>query len=110
MIHRGKYALQEKKVTGKEVFIVKMVGDCNDGDYITTEQEMSREQFESVVDELINIQNNFMSDWALKEYDNERDLDIPMTEWSENCHTLEKLEVTHIGMTGKHHDVILEPK
>lgn len=107
MIHRGKYALKEMKASGKEVFIIKLIGDYNDGDYITTENEVGREQFEGIVDELINLKKNFMGRGELREYYDEHDLNIPQTDWGENCHTLVTLKITHIGMTGKHSEVVL---
>lgn len=100
-----KYKL-EQIIPKKKYYEVYIKADSNDGDYITTIQKYDQEYFDEVVDEIINLKNNYMGSHQLENYHNVMDLDIPYNGWDGYCHTLEKLKVTMYDVDGKIYNVV----
>lgn len=99
-----RYALEEKQPQERDLFIVRIVGDSNDGDYVTTENSYSKKVFEKfVLDELIHL-NNYTDEEALNGYNNNgisEYLHIPYNGHDGYCHTLVKVVVEYIDKDGK---------
>ncbi|EJW14102.1 hypothetical protein M5X00_26230 [Paenibacillus alvei] len=101
-----KYTLSK---TGKRnIFIVTIVADSNDADYVTTEDIFSKAEFdEYVADALIDLLANYSGRHQLSDYPNEEDLSIPRNGWDGYCHSLKKMTIKHIDVNGEHWDVSL---
>lgn len=100
-----KYQLVEKGSELRETFVVTIIGDSNDADYVTETMNFNEEGFEEVLPELSNILNNFNDSGKLGEYENPMDLYIPFNGHDGYCHSLEKLTVEYIDHKGKIWDV-----
>jgi hypothetical protein len=97
------------KKSERELFIVTIVADSNDGDYITTINSYSRDVFdEYVVDGLIDLKEKADGQHKLESYKNEFDLDIPYNGYDGYCHTLEELVVEYIDENSVLLDVELQ--
>jgi hypothetical protein len=101
-----RYQLVEK--TGRELnsFKITIIADSNDGDYITETTLLSQSDFEEVLDEVINLRDNYGGRHQLEKYPNKMDLDIPHNGWDGYCHTIEELIVEFIDEDGKVWDVL----
>lgn len=100
----GKYKLVKREVLKEKVFRVIIKADSNDADYITTDETYTEEEFNDIIDDLINLKHNYSGRHELEDFPNESDLYIPSSEWG-RCHTLEKLTVTCEDIDGIIYDV-----
>ncbi|TVX86019.1 hypothetical protein [Paenibacillus agilis] len=99
-----KYTLS--KTEARNIFIVTIVGDSNDADYITTEEVYNKSDFdEYVVNALIDLMTNYSNNHQLENYPNKFDLSIPHNGWDGYCHSLESVTIKHIDDNGEHWDV-----
>lgn len=101
----GYYRLIEKQSDMKETFIVTIVGDSNDGDYVTVTEHYDKEGFEEVLPALIDLQENYSDNHRLEDYPNDMDLSIPYNGWDGYCHSLEELRIEYVDADGKIFDV-----
>lgn len=90
----------------KDIYVVKIKGDSNDGDYITEEAHYTKEEFERCIPELKLLLSeyagshelqNFAADW----------LNIPGTDYG-FCHTLYSVEMQCITSEGLTYDIELD--
>lgn len=102
-----KYRLVEKDSDMKNTFIVKIVGDSNDADYVTETMYLDKEDFEKIIPALIDLNNNYSRSHQLEDYPNPMGLEIPYNGWDGYCHTLESLDIEYIDENGKVFDVEL---
>jgi hypothetical protein len=104
-----KYTLTKPESKQRDKFIVTIVADSNDADYITTENTYSKEEFEeTIADALVDLQNNYGLSYQLPNYYNEHDLDIPYNGWDGYCHTLKYVQIQYIDNNGETWDVNLK--
>lgn len=105
----GKYKLVKPEVKQK-TFKVFMTADANDGDYLTSTQTFTEKEFDEVVDELLDLKNNYLKvAHAFEEFCSEVELDIPYDGQSDyGCHTLEELEITCVDVDGIIYNVELQ--
>lgn len=96
----------KKKVPKKKYYSVYINADSNDGDYISTTTDYSQEEFDEIVDELINLKNNYCTNHLLSKYPNEMDLNIPCSDWG-RCHSLAEVEVILYDIDGFIYEVEL---
>lgn len=97
-----KYTLHKKAEEKRDKFIVTIKADSKDADYITTEEEYSKADFDQwVVDALIDLIKNYSERHLLTDYNNTFDLDIPFNGWDGNCHSLEKVTVQYVDSNGE---------
>ncbi|MCY9737524.1 hypothetical protein M5X17_27865 [Paenibacillus alvei] len=97
------------KTPKRNIFVVTIVADSNDADYITTSVEFSKEAFDDfVADDLIYMLKNFKGRLKLNNYDGDYDY-IPHSEYG-ICHTLKSVDITHIDNNGETWDVKLNWK
>lgn len=82
-----------KMVPKTRYFEVYLDADANDGDYISTKTEYTEEEFESIIDDLINLRDNYSGSHRLSSYSDDTELDIPTSEWGGYCHTLVQLVI-----------------
>jgi len=116
-----KYELVKIVTGGKKKFTVTIVADSNDADYITTIQEYTEEEFNLIVDELINIQKNYSGHQQLENYAEDEEytlfdedtntacyawINIPSGEWGK-CHTLKSIDITCLTEDGVLYNVEL---
>jgi hypothetical protein len=102
----NKYKLIKKKEVNK--FIVTIVADSNDADYITTINKYDEVIFcKYVIDELIHLEKysgrhelESYEDNGISEY-----LNIPFNGYDGYCHTLESVKVEFIDHNGHIYDV-----
>lgn len=110
--------LKEKKSSLKEVFIITVQADGNDGDYMTETTKIKKDDMTDEVIDFINKLNKIKDvDYALSDIEKQGEaygltLDdlmlhvyIPSTDWGDFCHTLEYLGVEYIDENGKIFDV-----
>lgn len=110
--------LKEKKSSLKEVFIITVTADSNDGDYMTERTTINKNDMTDEVIDLINKLNKIKNvDYALTDIEKQGeahgltlddlmlDIYIPSTDWGDFCHTLEDFEVEYIDENGKIFDV-----
>lgn len=100
-----KYQLVEKGSKLRETFVVTIIGDSNDADYVTETMHFNEEDFEEILPELANIRNNYGKNHQLEDYPNPMDLYVPFNGNDGYCHSLEKLTVEYIDHKGKIWDV-----
>lgn len=100
------YTLVPKKGESLNTFIVTIVADSNDADYITETMYFDKEGFEEILPELANLRDNYGKNHQLEKYPNPMDLDIPFNGWDGYCHSLESLDVEYIDGEGKIFEVI----
>lgn len=102
---RESFTLVEEKGETPNTFIVTIVADWNDGDYLRTEKTYSNEEFEKRILPALNHLDNFgKGRGKLRDYDNEGNLAIPQPEW-ESCHTLKSVTVQFVDENLKIWDV-----
>lgn len=99
------FKLVEKKSELKNIFILTIIADSNDGDYISESMSYTKTEFEKLIPELINLINNYSESHELEKYPNTMDLSIPFNGYSGYCHTLEELNIEFIDENGKIFDV-----
>lgn len=99
------YKLIEKASSMKNIFVITIVADSNDADYITESMDCSKTDFEELLPELINLRYNYGKNHELENYPNSMDLPIPYNGWDGCCHSLEKLIIEYIDESGKVFDV-----
>jgi hypothetical protein len=100
-----KYTLH--KPTERNKFIVTIVADSNDGDYVTTINTYPKEQFDKyVVSELIDMITNYGGHHELKNFLGEF-VDVPFNGYDGNCHTLESVDIKYVDENGDTWNVIL---
>lgn len=88
-----------KKVPKTRYYEVYINADSNDGDYISRTEKCSQKRFDEIVNELINMRDNYGKSHEFEDYPNSMDLDIPYSDWG-CCHTLEDLTVTMYDVDG----------
>lgn len=94
-----KYTIGEIQPTKINQFEVIIVGDMNDGDYVTTREFFSEDEFNSnVIDELIELLSNYSDDYKLRSFTAEY-IRIPF-DGQEHCHSLESVEVNYYDNNG----------
>lgn len=99
------YTLIPKK--GKEIFKITLIADMNDGDYLTTIREYTKDRFDLMIDEIKRAKD------IVGEYDKLRDfqecyLSMPWDSQSgEPCHTLESIDIEYIDSEGRIFEVIV---
>lgn len=102
------YTLAKKESKNCNKFIVKIVADSNDGDYITREDSFAPKEFdEFVINELLHLKQ-YSESGQLKDFKNNgisEYLSIPYNGWDGYCHSLENVEVTFIDKDGQIFDV-----
>jgi hypothetical protein len=101
-----KYKLT-KTIPEQRIYEVYIDADSNDADYISTTTVYTQDEFDKIVDGLIDLNNNYMDYHELEEYENEYDLDIPCNSWGEYCHTLEEVKITMYDTDGYVYEVEL---
>lgn len=128
------YKLIPKKEVVKEPFFrVTITADKNDGDYITSENELSKRDFniiypvlkffvqyygghyqfkkwgfDDVPEEVIKHMSEHGIDYYKTLENLETEIELPYDyEWSQPCHTLEKIRVEYFAWNGKCYDVEL---
>ena len=98
-----KYTLVKKEKVKEKTFRVIIEADSNDADYITTDETYNEKEFNEVIDELIDLKNNYGGRHQLEDFENDW-LTIPRSEWG-RCHSLTGLEVTCEDIDGTVYDV-----
>lgn len=53
------WKLVEKEPNKRNKFIVTIIADSNDGDYISETETYSKDEFEMILPELINLRDNY---------------------------------------------------
>lgn len=103
----SKYTLEKSEK--RNVFIVRIVADSNDADYVTTENIYSKESFEKyVLDGLIELLKNHGDNHKLPDFPNDKyDLDLPYNGWNGTCHSLESVTVEYFDENGDQWNVKL---
>lgn len=101
-----KYTFRKKESEERNMFHVSIKADSNDGDYITEEESYTEDEFEEIVDELIDLNDNYKGFYKLEDFSSEQ-LCIPTTDYGDNCHTLTRLKIEYIDGNGEVYDVIL---
>ena len=99
------YKLVEKKSDRTETFIITIVADSNDADWVTEKMEFNKEEFEEILPALVDLKENFSGSHELENYTNPMELDIPYNGYDGYCHTLYELTVEYIDENGKIYDV-----
>ena len=101
-----KYKMTKKECEG--LFRVTMTADLNDADYMTDVTEYTEDEFEGVLDELIEINELVGVDNAIYDYETSYEVNIPFEGQSgQSCHTLESLKIEYISSDGVIYDVEL---
>ena len=98
------YKLVEKKSDKTETFIVTIVADSNDADYVTEKMEFNKEEFEEILPALVDLKENYSGHHELEDYPNPMELHIPYG-YDGYCHTIDELRVEYIDESGKIYDV-----
>lgn len=102
-MNKVKYNIHRAPVF-RNLFQVKIIGDVNDADYITTIEYYSVNDFnEHIADALIDLLKNASNNYELEDYYNDW-LNIPFIE-DRNCHSLEDVEVIFFDKNGVGHYV-----
>lgn len=76
-----------KNMPNRRYYEVTIEADYNDSDYIKKSQRFYQEEFDEVVDDIIDLKNNYSGRHELDDYESDR-LDIPYSEDGDKCHTL----------------------
>ncbi|MBE7896091.1 hypothetical protein G7L40_20675 [Paenibacillus polymyxa] len=103
-----KYKLVAPQAEELNNFVVTIVADSNDADYITETAKYNAEEFNTeVINELIELKNNYsgyhqLSDCPLGEY-----ITIPFNGCDGYCHSLESLQIKYVDGAGFTWDVEL---
>ncbi|QNR65381.1 hypothetical protein IAQ67_15925 [Paenibacillus peoriae] len=104
----SKYTLSKPRKEAQDCFMVTIVADSNDADYITTTQTYSSKEFNGViVDELIQLKNNYSGSHQLEDCPLGEYIDIPFNGYDGFCHSLESLTITYVDEDGYTWDVNL---
>jgi hypothetical protein len=94
------YKLIEKPNKELDSFKVTIVGDANDGDYVTTIRSYPKDKFEQkILPDLIELRDNYSKEYKLPDFETGW-LDIPYGEY-DCCHSLEQLSVEYTDKDGK---------
>ncbi|WP_413986355.1 hypothetical protein [Paenibacillus polymyxa] len=96
------YELVVPKMEEYNKFIVTVVADSNDGDYITTINTYTKPYFEeAIVRDLIDLINNYSGHHELEKYDGEFE-DLPFNPHDDygRCHTLISVNIRFIDNKG----------
>lgn len=102
------YKLVEKQSDMRNIFIVTLVGDANDGDYVTETMYLNKDEFEEILPALDDLKDNYSGSEQLEDYPNEMELEIPFNGFDGHCHTLAELSVEYIDENGKIFDVVFD--
>ena len=94
LVAEASYALLKRSGNSLERFKVTIVGDSNDGDYITKIETYSKKHFEKYILPGLNHLENFGSGHLLESYDNIYDLRLPYSDYG-RCHSLESVTVEY---------------
>lgn len=101
-----KYTIGEIQPTKINQFEVIIVGDMNDGDYVTTREFFSEEDFDKhVVEELIELLSKYSNEYKLRDFCAEC-IRIPF-DGQEHCHSLESVEVNYYDNNGSVRPVVI---
>jgi len=105
------------------IYIVKMCGDYNDGDYSYSEEKFTESEFNEVAECLLEVSKLVGRDYTNEGHGYENvdehirrlqkqykvEFDIPYGDASDYpIHSLENLDIQFIDIDGKIYDVILE--
>lgn len=101
----SEYQLEEKVSKERNVFILTIMADSNDADYITETVTYNKGKCDEILPALIDLRDNYSGSHSLENYPNEFDLPIPYNGYDGYCHSLEKLTVEHIDENSKIFDV-----
>lgn len=102
----AKYILD--KPSKRNVFIVIIKADSNDGDYVTNTDKFNKEDFEEYgLDALVDLKENYGGLHELSDYHNDYDLSIPYNGYDGFCHTLTELKIQYIDEDGVTWDVYI---
>ncbi|MBT2759974.1 hypothetical protein [Paenibacillus sp. ISL-20] len=98
----GEYKLVAPDQKDRNKFVVTVVADSNDADYITTINTYTKPFFEeTIVHDLIDLLKNYSGRHKLRNYDGEYE-DLPYNPNDEygRCHTLESIKVKYVDNEG----------
>jgi len=111
-------------IKNKNIYIVKMSGDYNDGDYSYSEEIFSDSEFNEIAECLLEVDKLVGRDYVNGDYGYEhvnkhiRELqkqykmyfDYPLGDTSSDCpiHSLDSLDIQFIDNDGKTYDVVLK--
>ena len=102
---KNKYKLIKLNSQKEKTFKVTIVADSNDADYITTINTYTEKEFnEYVVDDLIDLLNNYNGSHQLENYSGEAE--VPYSDWG-RCHTLESVDISCTDENGNVFNVML---
>ena len=93
-----------KIVPEEKYYEVYINADSNDADYISTSEEYTQEEFDEIIDEIINLRDNYGKSHELECYQNDMELPIPHSDWG-RCHSLKDIKVTLYDTDGCVYDV-----
>ena len=111
-------------IKNKNIYIVKMSGDYNDGDYSYSEEIFSNSEFNEIAECLLEVDKLVGRDYTNENHGYENvdehirklqkqykvEFDIPYGDTASDypIHSLESLDIQFINIDGKLYDVILE--
>lgn len=101
------YQLSIVDESKRDMFYIKVVGDVNDGNYVTEEIVCEPDIFRRYwLQDVIDLYMNYSGEHELGDF-HETEL-VPMGELDNLAHTLVRLEVTYIDIDGVLYDVNLK--
>jgi hypothetical protein len=105
----NRYTLEKHKQEDLNKFIVTIVADSNDADYVTTIEKYTKEIFDrEVINDLMDIKNNYSGHHQLKNYEGDCDyISVPFDGYDGHCHTLESIDIKYIDANGETWNVAL---
>ena len=82
-----------KNIPKERYYEVTIEADSNDADYIKETERYSQEEFDKIIDDLMDLKNNYSGRHELENYFESDELPIPYTELGDKCHTLYSLAI-----------------
>ena len=101
-----KYKFEKIKAPKETYYELYINADSNDGDYVSTTETFNQKEFDEIIDEIINLKNNYSEHGKLQSYPNEFDLSIPFNGYDDYCHTIVDIEVKMYDVDGTIYNVI----
>ncbi len=114
----------KKPVKQKSIYIIKMCGDYNDGDYSYSEETFTESEFSIIANCLLEVQKLVGRDYVNDDYGYENvdehimklqeeydvEFNFPSGDTSSDLpiHSLESLEIQFVDVDGNIYDVILK--
>lgn len=99
-----KYNLLQKIPVSRYYEII-LIGDANDGDYVTSTEKYTQKEFDSVLLELFDLMKILGKDYELEKFAS-TGLYLPCSE-NGTCHSLEEVKVTMYDVDGYVYDVVI---